>query len=150
MKSVTASLAAVLIAAATLATACTTSPAMRSSRLDPAINLNGPRTIEAGESTHITAQTENLVASRGIQWSASPNVAKIQREDNSGQSALFTADQPGTYVVTAFADTANGGRVESRTTVTVRPRPVAGNVNNPNNPNNNSNYNNNNNNANNR
>jgi len=114
--------AAVLVAAVTAG--CNESPS-RMTRIEPAIQLGPSRTIQAGESARLTARTENLVGTHALQWSVSPNVARITPENQSnGQTALFSSDQPGVYVVTARADMGNGQVIASDTTITVNGRPI--------------------------
>ena len=125
MKLFSAALVSMILAGA-MATGCTESPKrMTASDLQPAIHLDGPRTIDASTSTALNARTENLVGAKGVGWTASPNGAKITADkDSYGQRVIFTADQPGTYVVTASVDMGNGHIVMDKTTVTVKDRPM--------------------------
>jgi hypothetical protein len=123
MKLFSGTLVATIFAAA-LATGCG-EIAHSTADVRPSINVSAGRTIQAGESTRLTATTRNLVGARAIRWSVTPNVARIQVENESnGQTALFSTDQPGTYEVSATADLGNGQMISDHTTVVVRNRPA--------------------------
>jgi hypothetical protein len=116
---------AVAVLAAAMATGCTEAPNMRSSRLDPSIHLSPPTSIEAGTSTRVSAKTENLVGARNIRWTVSPSTGRLQAEEQTnGQSAVFSANEPGTYVISATADMGNGKMITADTNITVKGRPI--------------------------
>ena len=75
--------------------------------------------IESGTSARVTALTSNLVGTGNIRWSVSPNVGHIQVDSAHGQTAIFSADQAGTYIVKAAADTGNGEWVSDSVDITV-------------------------------
>lgn len=121
------SLVTAILAAAALSVgvvACTEAPRRHAGKTEPAIMVT-PATgrIQVGESKRLTAQTMNLVGAGNIRWNVSPNAGRIA-SDGNGQTALFTADQPGTYLITASADAGNGRIVSSDTTITVDGRPM--------------------------
>jgi hypothetical protein len=123
MKLFSGALVAAVLAAA-LATGCSESP-RRYSEIRPALHVSPVQTMQVGESRRVTITTHNLVGARAINWSVSPNAGRIQVEQNAnGQTALFMADQPGTYIITASADLGNGQMVSDQTTVTVHGRPM--------------------------
>lgn len=123
MKLFPATLAAALFAA-TLVAGCG-EIAHSTADVRPTINVTPGRTIQAGETTRVTATTRNLVGVRAIRWNVSPNDGRIQVEaESNGQTALFSADRPGNYMVSATADLGNGQMLTDHTTVTVRPRPT--------------------------
>ncbi len=77
--------------------------------------------VQVGETVWLHATTANL-SNSSIQWKVSPTNAELTPDDSRGdQYAKFSASQPGGYIVTAYAKTANGESVVSRTTVTVAP-----------------------------
>ena len=75
--------------------------------------------IESGTSARVTALTTNLVGTGNIRWSVSPNVGRIDVDSAHGQTAIFHADQAGTYIVKAAADTGNGQWVYDTVDITV-------------------------------
>jgi len=117
-------LAAACVVSAIPLTACESSPSTKRSSMEPAITAMASRKETlAGESVVVDARTVNLGQGSNIQWSVSPNVAKISPTDsNRGLTAMFTADQPGTYVVTASANLPDGRRINSDTTIVVNGR----------------------------
>lgn len=88
---------------------------------EPAIRATASRRdMIAGESVMLTAKTMNLVGTKEIQWSVSPQAGSIKPEHGlSNQQALFTTDQPGVYVITAKATAPDGRTVSSDTSITV-------------------------------
>jgi len=71
------------------------------------------RTVMTGESSRLVAHTMDVAGSSDVKWSVSPNVGKIQVDNKSGDSALFSADQPGTYVINARVQRPDGTWVTS-------------------------------------
>lgn len=123
MKRFSGALVATLIAAA-LATGCSETP-RRYTEIRPSIDMMPVQTMQAGETRRVTIRTENLVGAQAINWSVSPDAGRISPEQQAnGQSAIFTAEQPGTYVISASADLGNGRVVSDQTTVTVHGRPI--------------------------
>jgi hypothetical protein len=123
MKFFSGTLATTLVAA-TLVAGCG-DIAHSTADVRPSIKVTPGRTIQAGERTRITANTRNLVGARAIRWNVTPNDAQIQAEaESNGQTALFGADQPGVYTVSATVDLGNGQMITDHTSVTVRPRPT--------------------------
>ena len=123
MKIFSGALVATVLAAA-LATGCSETP-HRYSEIRPSLHVAPVQTMQVGESRRVSITTENLVGARAIRWDVSPTNGRIQVEQNAnGQTALFTADQPGTYIITASADMGNGQMISDQTTVTVHGRPV--------------------------
>jgi hypothetical protein len=123
MKLFSGALAATVLAAA-LATGCSETP-HRYSEIRPSLHVTPVQTMQVGESRRVAVTTQNLVGARAIRWDVSPTNGRIQLEQGtSGQTALFTADQPGTYIITASADMGNGQMVSDQTTVTVNGRPL--------------------------
>ena len=123
MKLFSGAFAAAIVAAA-LATGCSESP-QRYSEIHPSLEVGPKRTIEVGESARLMATSHNLIGAKQLQWTVTPNVGKITVErDADSQTALFSADQPGVYVITATADMGNGRMISNDTTVTVNGRPM--------------------------
>jgi hypothetical protein len=118
-----------LIAAAlfsALLAACTTSPSTSNHDTDPTIYTSANHnSIMVGESVTVTAKTTNLAGSGDVKWTVIPSGsgAKVTPDRNThNQTALFSADQPGNYVVKAVVDGGKNGPVSSETTVTVNAR----------------------------
>ncbi|MGC8561461.1 MAG: hypothetical protein ACP5O1_12390 [Phycisphaerae bacterium] len=88
----------------------------------PQINVKSDHSsVQVGETVWLHATTSNL-SNTSIEWKVSPTNAKLAPDDSRGdQYARFSASQPGGYIVTAYAKTANGGSVVSRITVIVAP-----------------------------
>ncbi|HVS70034.1 MAG TPA: hypothetical protein VHQ47_02135 [Phycisphaerae bacterium] len=139
-----------LMVAASLA-ACSTAPRSEDVAA-PDISVNpAHKTMVAGETILVSARTVNLVGAPALRWTVTPNAGRITPRTNNGEIAMFTADQPGTYLITASADAGNGRWVQSSANVTVNGLGIptntsangnynrnynANNPNNPNNPNN--------------
>lgn len=145
---------------------CATNPST-SAVAEPGIKVTtSAHNIETGTSARVTAHTMNLVGAGNVRWTVSPNVGRVNIDTTHGQSAIFTADQAGTYIVKAAVNAGNGEWVSDSVDITVHGvtnpngRPIStnnsntdrnGNYNgNPNNGYNNNNNNNNGNEANNR
>lgn len=110
---------ATAVLSASLMTGCSMSPKSEAAA-QPMIKLTAMNhNIETGTTTRVTAHSANLVGARNIQWTVSPNVANIRPDSNSGQTAIFSANQAGTYIVKASADLGNGQWVSDETTITV-------------------------------
>jgi len=81
------------------------------------------QTVMVGESTRLLAHTMDVAGSSAVQWKVSPSGAKIQTDTKSGESALFSADQPGTYILNAMVQSPDGNWVTSPDiTITVNGR----------------------------
>lgn len=115
--------AACIVAAIPLA-ACNTGPTANRGSMEPAIVANANRKEAlTGETVMVDARTVNLGEGSTVSWAVSPNVAKISpMEVNRGLSAKFTADQPGTYIVTATAKLPDGRHISSETNIMVKGR----------------------------
>jgi hypothetical protein len=123
MKLSSGALISAMVAAA-VATGCSETP-RRYTEIRPSIDMMPVQTMQAGETRRITIRTENLVGAQAISWSVSPDAGRISPEQQAhGQSAIFTSEQPGTYVISASADLGNGRVVSDQTTVTVHGRPI--------------------------
>ncbi len=86
----------------------------------PAIKVSTDHhNIDAGTSTRLTAESVNVVGGSDIKWSVSPNVGKVRVDGQHGTTAVFSADQQGTYSVTASVDLGNGHWVSDYTDITV-------------------------------
>ena len=104
---------AACVIATTLA-GCQTSPRHVAS-LDPNIHVSpSRRVILVGESTHLIAHSRDLAGSGDIRWTVSPTVGRITVESKPGSTAMFSADQPGSYVIKAMAQRPDGTWVTSR------------------------------------
>jgi len=125
MKLFSALLASSVLAAA-LATGCAESPTASNKALEPAIELSSPTAMQTGESRRIIAATQNLVGAHELRWTVTPSGGGQVRSEqqNAGQSAIFSAQQPGVYVITASADAGNGRMISNSTTVTVNGQPM--------------------------
>jgi hypothetical protein len=117
-------LAAACVVSALPLTACNSSPSAKRESMEPAIVATASRKEAiTGESVVVDARTVKLGQGSNVSWAVSPNVAKFKPTDtNRGLSAMFSADQPGTYVVTATAKLPDGRTVSSETNITVRGR----------------------------
>ena len=89
--------------------------------LEPAISLEGPRQVAPGELQRVIAHTKDTAGSRAVQWMVEPSTARITPENSTaGQTAMFTANQRGRYIITARVEMGNGQPpVQSSTTVDV-------------------------------
>ncbi len=86
----------------------------------PAIKvMTESHNISAGTTTRVTAETVNVVGGSDIQWSVTPNVARICADGQHGTTALFTSDQEGTYVVKGSVNLGNAGWVSDEVQITV-------------------------------
>jgi hypothetical protein len=92
--------------------------------LSPGVRVDTTRhNIMVGESARIVAHTMDVAGGSAIKWSVSPNVGKIQMETKAGESAIFSADQPGSYVINAAVQRPDGTWVTSPdTAITVNGR----------------------------
>ena len=81
--------------------------------------ITSSHNIDAGTSARVTAETVNLVGTGDVKWSVSPDVGHIKVDSEHGQTAVFSADQAGTYVVKAAVDAGNGNWVSDTTDITV-------------------------------
>ena len=98
---------------------CATNP-HSSAAAEPAIKVTtSAHNIESGTSARVTAHTMNLVGSGNVHWSASPNVGRFDVDSTHGQTAIFHADQAGTYIVKAAVDVGNGQWVSDSVDITV-------------------------------
>ncbi len=131
MKLLSGAFAAAILAAA-LATGCSEPPQRYSSEIHQnsteihqSLDVGPKRTIEVGESARLMATSHNLIGVKQLTWTVTPSVGKVTVEKYAdSQTALFSADQPGVYVITASADLGNGRVISSDTTVTVNGRPI--------------------------
>ncbi len=107
--------------------ACNSGPSTKRESMEPAIVTTATRKEAiVGESVVVDARTVNLGQGSKVTWSVSPNVAKISPSDaNRGLSAMFSADQPGTYVVTATAKLPDGRNISSETNIVVKGRAMS-------------------------
>ncbi len=86
----------------------------------PAIKvMTESHNISAGTSTRVSAESINVVGGSDIKWSVSPNVARVRIDGQHGTTALFSADQQGTYTVKASVDLGDGRWVSDSTDITV-------------------------------
>lgn len=124
MKWVHTGLVAASVLSLGMVVGCSSTPRSQTEMTKPAITTAATRqNIVAGESVMVTANTVNLVGSNGVRWSVTPSGANLQpQQDTAGQTALFSANQPGTYVVRAEAQGADGRTASSETTITVSGR----------------------------
>jgi PBP1b-binding outer membrane lipoprotein LpoB len=98
---------------------CATNP-HSSASVEPALKVTtSAHNIESGTSARVTAHTANLVGAGNVHWSVSPNVARVDPDTTHGQSAIFHADQAGTYIVKAAVDVGNGQWVYDSVDITV-------------------------------
>lgn len=104
--------------------ACNSGPTSKRESMEPAIVATASRKEAlTGESIVVDARTINLGQGSDVTWAVSPNVAKISpTKTNRGLTAMFTADQPGTYVVTATAKLPDGRNISSETNIMVKGR----------------------------
>jgi hypothetical protein len=90
-----------------------------------AVTLSAEHTsVHVGETTRITAATYNLAGSGALKWSVSPNNAKITADSNNSQAAMFSANQPGTYIISAATQKTDGGWVTGNVDITVNGEPM--------------------------
>lgn len=86
----------------------------------PKINISTEsHNISAGTTTRLTANTMNVVGGSKVQWFVSPTVGSIKPESDNGVTALFSADQPGTYIVTATVKLPDGNWATDKTNISV-------------------------------
>jgi hypothetical protein len=98
---------------------CATNPTSGAAA-EPGLKVStSAHNIESGTSARVTAHTMNLVGSGNVRWSVSPNVGHVQVDTTHGQSAIFSADQAGTYIVKAAVDAGNGQWVSDSVDITV-------------------------------
>jgi len=90
-------------------------PPRHTAALDPSLHvMPSRRVILVGESTHLVAHSRDLAGSGNVQWTVSPAVGRITVESRPGSTAMFTADQPGAYVIKATVQRPDGTWVTSR------------------------------------
>ena len=83
--------------------------------LDPSLQVSpSRRIILVGESTHLVAHSRDLAGSSDVRWTVSPTVGRISVDSKPGAIAMFSADQPGAYVIKAMAQRPDGTWVTSR------------------------------------
>jgi hypothetical protein len=98
---------------------CATNPTSGAAA-EPALKVTtSAHNIESGTSARVTAHTMNLVGSGNVRWSVSPNVGRVDVDSAHGQTAIFHADQAGTYIVKAAVDAGNGQWVSDSVDITV-------------------------------
>jgi hypothetical protein len=86
----------------------------------PAIKISpDSHNISAGTTTRVVANTVNVVGGSNIKWTVSPNVGSVKSDGPHGTTALFTANQPGTYIVEARVNLGDGQVISNTTDVTV-------------------------------
>lgn len=109
------------IVAALVLSGCNTAGHYQGAALRPAIMLDAPHEVAVGESQRIVAHTQDTAGAKSIQWTVEPNTARVTAENStSGQSAMFTSNQRGRYIVTARVDMGNNQMpVENSTTIDV-------------------------------
>jgi hypothetical protein len=116
MKWVRVPLMAAMVAASLAA--CSNSP-RRDDAAEPDVTVTPyHKTMLAGETIAVMARTANLVGSSPLRWTVTPTTAQITPQGN-GLMAMFTANEPGTYLITVSADAGNGRWVQSSANVTV-------------------------------
>lgn len=117
-------LAAACVVSALPLAACNNGPSSKRASMEPAIVATASRKEAiVGESVVVDARTINLGQGSNVTWAVSPNVAKINPSDNNrGLTAMFSADQPGTYVITATAKLPDGRAISSETNIMVKGR----------------------------
>ncbi|MCL2648973.1 MAG: hypothetical protein FWD61_18565 [Phycisphaerales bacterium] len=99
---------------ATVLVGCQTTPRHTTS-LEPNLRVDpSRRTIMVGESTHLVAHSRDLAGSGDVKWTVSPAVGRITTDSRPGSTAMFTADQPGAYVIKATVQRPDGTWVTSR------------------------------------
>jgi len=120
MKAFTGFLCATALTAL-MAGGCTSAGHYRTASLQPGIMLDGPRQVSVGEQERLVAHTQDTAGARGVQWTVEPSTARITPENNTaGQTAMFSANQRGRYIITARVDMGNGqAPVEKSTTIDV-------------------------------
>jgi len=107
------------VLAMTLLGGCATNP-HTGAAAEPALKVStSSHNIDSGTSARVIAHTVNLVGSGNVRWSVSPNVGHIDVDSQHGQTAVFTADQAGTYIVKAAVDAGNGQWVSDSVDITV-------------------------------
>jgi len=90
-------------------------PPRHTAALDPSLHvMPSRRVILVGESTHLVARSRDLAGSGDVRWTVSPAVGRITVETKPGSTAMFTADQPGAYVIKATVQRPDGTWVTSR------------------------------------
>jgi hypothetical protein len=119
MEFVKYALTASVLSLAALA-GCQSSPVASNQNVEPRITVVSTRGMTAaGESVLITAQTRDLLGSKRVNWTVSPDGPKLSPNGESGQQVLFTAQEPGTYVVQAWVTSPDGRRLSDQTNITV-------------------------------
>ncbi len=123
----TSTIAAAGLACAFTLAACNSHPSAMRESMAPTITASAShKEALTGESVLVDARTTNFGEGSKVKWSVSPDVAKISPTDDSrGLSAMFSADQPGTYVVTASAKLPDGNMLRSETNIVVKGRAMS-------------------------
>jgi hypothetical protein len=118
MKLLSGVLASSVLALAVLG-GCAMNPSNQAAAAPSLKVVTSSHNIDAGTSARVTAETANVVGSGDIKWTVTPDVGHVKTDSTHGQTAVFSADQPGTYVVKAAIDVGNGNWVSDTADITV-------------------------------
>src|SRR5271170_2028900 len=118
MKLLSGVLASSVLALAVLG-GCAMNPGNQAAAAPSLKVVTSSHNIDAGTSARVTAETANVVGNGDIKWSVTPNVGSVTSDSAHGQTAVFSANQAGTYVVKAAIDVGNGNWVSDTADITV-------------------------------